>query len=176
MESLISGSGAAISSLDDIDEGYNAEDKELDVIDTDEINEISDFKQKLDDNDDPVDENEDGKKKTPVWKKPQKKKPAKKQDKNAGKQRQKQKQKPKSTEPTSAHGDSAQSAQVRFIPLCCNSSLTLIQSQFTGSTKTLRTLDGTIYYSRTRLVIMLLMAVAILIHQCQIRLADVEKE
>ena len=121
MESLISGSGAAISSLDDIDEGYNAEDKELDVIDTDEINEISDFKQKLDEHDDPVDENEDGKKKTPVWKKPQKKKQAKKQDKNAGKQRQKPKQKPKSTEPTSAHGDSAQSAQVRFILLCCNS-------------------------------------------------------
>merc|ERR1719510_2670860 len=112
MESLISGSGAAISSLDDIDEGYNAEDKELDVIDTDEINEISDFKQKLDDQDlNEVDENEDGKKKTPVWKKPQKKKPAKKQDKNAGKQRQKPKQKPKSTEPTSAHGDSAQSVQ-----------------------------------------------------------------
>ena len=114
MESLISGSGAAISSLEDIDEGYNAEDKELDVIDTDEINEISDFKQKLDDHDlNEVDENEDGKKKTPVWKKPQKKKPAKKQDKNAGKQRQKPKQKPKSTESTSAAGDSAQSAQVR---------------------------------------------------------------
>ena len=128
MESLISGSGAAISSLDDIDEGYNAEDKELDVIDTDEINEISDFKQKLDDHDDQVDENEDGKKKTPVWKKPQKKKQAKKQDKNAGKQRQKQKQKPKSNEPTSPHGDSAQSAQVSVIILYGKSCLRIIQS------------------------------------------------
>lgn len=174
MESHISGSGAAISSLDDIDEGYNAEDKELDVIDTDEINEISDFKQKLDDHDDQVDENEDSKKKTPVWKKPQKKKPAKKQDKNAGKQKQKQKQKPKANEPTSANGDNA---QVRVIILCGQSCLRIIKIQFTGSTKTLKTLDGTIYYSRTRLVIMLLMAAAILIHQCQIPLADnAEKE
>merc|ERR1711981_185742 len=109
MDTLISGSGVAISAFEDNDEGYHAEDKELDVIDTDEINEISDLKQKLEDNDDPVDENEDGKKKTPVWKKPQKKKQAKKQDKNAGKQKQKPKQKPKANE--AAQGDNVQSAQ-----------------------------------------------------------------
>ena len=84
MDTLISGSGVAISAFEDNDEGYHAEDKELDVIDTDEINEISDLKQDQDGNDE---ENEDGKKKTPVWKKPQKKKQAKKQDKNAGKQK-----------------------------------------------------------------------------------------
>ena len=110
MESLISGSGASIV-LDDNDEGCNAEDRELDVIDTDEINEISEFKQKLEDHDNNDEENEDSKKKTPVWKKPQKKKPAKKQDKNAGKQ--KKKQKPKSNDPASVQGDSAQNAQVR---------------------------------------------------------------
>merc|ERR1719340_100124 len=108
MESLISGSGASIV-LDDNDEGCNAEDRELDVIDTDEINEISEFKQKLEDHDNNDEENEDSKKKTPVWKKPQKKKPAKKQDKNAGKQ--KKKQKPKSNDPASVQGDSAQNAQ-----------------------------------------------------------------
>jgi len=112
MESLISGSGAAISTLEENEDGYNAEDRELDVIDTDEINEISEFKQKLDEHDgNENDDNEDAKKKTPVWKKPQKKKPAKKQDKNAGKQKQKQKQKPKANEPASAQGDNAQSAQ-----------------------------------------------------------------
>ena len=84
----------------------------MDVIDTDEINEISDLKQKLEDQDGNDDENEDGKKKTPVWKKPQKKKQAKKQDKNAGKQKQKPKQKPKSNE--AAQGDNVQSAQVRL--------------------------------------------------------------
>merc|ERR1719361_861881 len=93
MDTLISGSGVAISAFEDNDEGYHAEDKELDVIDTDEINEISDLKQKLEDQDGNDDENEDGKKKTPVWKKPQKKRQAKKQDKNAGKQKQKPKQK-----------------------------------------------------------------------------------
>ena len=112
MESLISGSGASVT-LEETEEGYNAEDKELDVIDTDEINEISDFKQKLDDHENNEEENEDGKKKTPVWKKPQKKKQTKKQDKNAGKQKQKQKQKPKANDPASAQGDSAQNAQVR---------------------------------------------------------------
>merc|ERR550539_634362 len=109
MDTLISGSGVAISAFEDNDEGYHAEDKELDVIDTDEINEISDLKQKLEDQDGNEDENEDGKKKTPVWKKPQKKKQAKKQDKNAGKQKQKPKQKPKSNE--AAQGDNVQSAQ-----------------------------------------------------------------
>lgn len=109
MDTLISGSGVAISAFEDNDEGYHAEDKELDVIDTDEINEISDLKQKLEDQDGNDDENEDGKKKTPVWKKPQKKKQAKKQDKNAGKQKQKPKQKPKSNE--AAQGDNVQSAQ-----------------------------------------------------------------
>ena len=112
MESLISGSGASVT-LEENEEGYNAEDKELDVIDTDEINEISDFKQKMDDHENLDEENEDSKKKTPVWKKPQKKKQAKKQDKNAGKQKQKQKQKPKANDPGSAQGDSAQNAQVR---------------------------------------------------------------
>ena len=112
MESLLSGSGASVG-LDDNEEGYNAEDKELDVIDTDEINEISDSKQKLDDHENNDEENEDGKKKTPVWKKPQKKKQGKKQDKNAGKQKQKAKQKPKSNDPASAQGDNAQNAQVR---------------------------------------------------------------
>ena len=112
MDTLISGSGVAISAFEDNDEGYHAEDKELDVIDTDEINEISDLKQKLEDQDGNDDENEDGKKKTPVWKKPQKKKQAKKQDKNAGKQKQKPKQKPKSNE--AAQGDNVQSAQVRL--------------------------------------------------------------
>lgn len=110
MESLISGSGASVT-LEENEEGYNAEDKELDVIDTDEINEISDFKQKTDDHENLDEENEDSKKKTPVWKKPQKKKQAKKQDKNAGKQKQKQKQKPKANDPGSAQGDSAQNAQ-----------------------------------------------------------------
>lgn len=110
MESLLSGSGASVG-LDDNEEGYNAEDKELDVIDTDEINEISDSKQKLDDHENNDEENEDGKKKTPVWKKPQKKKQGKKQDKNAGKQKQKPKQKPKSNDPASAQGDNAQNAQ-----------------------------------------------------------------
>ena len=109
MDTLISGSGVAISAFEDNDEGYHAEDKELDVIDTDEINEISDLKQDQDGNDE---ENEDGKKKTPVWKKPQKKKQAKKQDKNAGKQKQKPKQKPKPNE--AAQGDNVQSAQVRW--------------------------------------------------------------
>ena len=116
MESIISGTGASITAVDDNDEGYNAEDKELDVIDTDEINEISEFKHKIDANDHDVnegDENDDGKKRTPVWKKPQKKKQAKKQDKNAGKQKQKQKSKPKPTETASAQGDSAQNVQVR---------------------------------------------------------------
>ena len=112
MDTLISGSGVAISAFEDNDEGYHAEDKELDVIDTDEINEISDLKQKLEDQDGNDDENEDNKKKTPVWKKPQKKKQAKKQDKNAGKQKQKPKQKPKSNE--AAQGDNVQSAQVRL--------------------------------------------------------------
>merc|ERR1712223_2346866 len=98
MESLISGSGASIV-LDDNDEGCNAEDRELDVIDTDEINEISEFKQKLEDHDNNDEEIEDSKKKTPVWKKPQKKKPAKKQDKNAGKQKKKQKPKEKTKTP-----------------------------------------------------------------------------
>jgi len=110
METLLSGSGASVG-LDDNEEGYNAEDKELDVIDTDEINEISDSKQKLDDHENNDEENEDGKKKTPVWKKPQKKKQGKKQDKNAGKQKQKPKQKPKSNDPASAQGDNAQNAQ-----------------------------------------------------------------
>jgi len=110
MESLLSGSGASVA-LDDNEEGYNAEDRELDVIDTDEINEISDFKQKLDDHENNDEENEDGKKKTPVWKKPQKKKQGKKQDKNAGKQKQKPKQKAKSNDPASAQGDNAQNAQ-----------------------------------------------------------------
>merc|ERR1719242_206253 len=109
MDTLISGSGVAISAFEDNDEGYHAEDKELDVIDTDEINEISDFKQKMDDHENLDEENEDSKKKTPVWKKPQKKKQAKKQDKNAGKQKQKPKQKPKSNE--AAQGDNVQSAQ-----------------------------------------------------------------
>merc|ERR1719216_251171 len=109
MDTLISGSGVAISAFEDNDEGYHAEDKELDVIDTDEINEISDLKQKLQDQDGNDEENEDGKKKTPVWKKPQKKKQAKKQDKNAGKQKQKPKQKPKPNE--AAQGDNVQSAQ-----------------------------------------------------------------
>ena len=112
MESLLSGSGASVA-LDDNEEGYNAEDRELDVIDTDEINEISDFKQKLDDHENNDEENEDGKKKTPAWKKPQKKKQGKKQDKNAGKQKQKPKQKAKSNDPASAQGDNAQNAQVR---------------------------------------------------------------
>ena len=114
METLLSGSGASVG-LEDNEEGCNAEDKELDVIDTDEINEISDFKQRLDDHENNDEENEDGKKKTPVWKKPQKKKQAKKQDKNAGKQKQKQKQKAKANDPASAQGDSAQNAQVRDI-------------------------------------------------------------
>merc|ERR1712088_1080570 len=62
MDTLISGSGVAISAFEDNDEGYHAEDKELDVIDTDEINEISDLKQKLEDQYGNDDENEDGKK------------------------------------------------------------------------------------------------------------------
>merc|ERR1719210_3330679 len=110
METLLSGSGASVG-LEDNEEGCNAEDKELDVIDTDEINEISDFKQRLDDHENNDEENEDGKKKTPVWKKPQKKKQGKKQDKNAGKQKQKPKQKAKSNDPASAQGDNAQNAQ-----------------------------------------------------------------
>merc|ERR1719412_1592077 len=96
METIISGSGASIPCLEDNEDGFNAEDKELDVIDTDEINEY-----------------DEGKKKTPVWRKPQKKKQTKKQDRNAGKQKQKAKQKPKVAEASAAQGDSGPSAQVK---------------------------------------------------------------
>ena len=116
MESIISGSGASITNLDDNEDGFNAEDKELDVIDTDEINELSEMKPKNNMNEHDLnenDENEEGKKKTPVWRKPQKKKPTKKQDRNAGKQKQKTKQKPKVAETSSAQGDSGPSAQVK---------------------------------------------------------------
>merc|ERR1711962_79059 len=108
MEYLISGSGASIV-LDDNDEGCNAEDRELDAIDTDEINEISEFKQKLEDHDNNDEENEDSKKKTPVWKKPLKKK--KPILKKPPKKKKKKKKKPKSNDPASAQGDSAQNAQ-----------------------------------------------------------------
>merc|ERR1712098_21975 len=72
MESLLSGSGASVG-LDDNEEGYNAEDKELDVIDTDEINEISDSKQKLDDHENNDEENEDGKRKHQYGRNPKRK-------------------------------------------------------------------------------------------------------
>ena len=121
METLISGSGASVSAADDLlDDGMmNAEDKELDVIDTDEINELTggEIRQKTDGNDNEGGNeiDEDNRKKTPVWKKPQKKKQAKKQDKNAGKQKQKSKQKPKATDPAS-QGDNAQAQVSSSLP------------------------------------------------------------
>ena len=116
--------GATSSMINPLDENgdgsenaFNAaaEDKELDVIDTDEINELTNQQRGGGGGADTNEEHEnidveDNKKKQPVWKKPQKKKPAKKQQ-NPGKQKQKNKQKAKGNEATTTLSDNVPNAQ-----------------------------------------------------------------
>jgi len=73
MESFMTGvSGADLGEADQ-DEA-NQEDREMDVIDTDEANEVKEEKNEYEEKEDQAGDDEESKKKTPVWKKPEKKK------------------------------------------------------------------------------------------------------
>jgi len=87
MESLMT--GVDLNNLDGAanDDEANNEDKEMDVIDTDEVNEIKEEQE----NNKNADEDEDTKKKTPVWRKPDKKKKVAKKPPGAGGKKQKPK-------------------------------------------------------------------------------------
>jgi len=90
MESLMT--GVDLNNLDGgaNDEDATNEDKEMDVIDTDEVNEI---KEEQENNKNNADQelDEDMKKKTPVWRKPEKKKKVAKKPPGAGGKKQKAK-------------------------------------------------------------------------------------
>lgn len=108
MESLLSNTGAPVDSLPDI------QNEGIDDKDDPDLEDMVEVSIPEDSDANPVEkEDEANKKKTPVWRKPEKKKKAgKKPGGGGGKQKQKSKQKQKQSSESGPSGDQAASAQV----------------------------------------------------------------